>query len=77
MDLTLGDSATYRLHPATLGWRYTRWAPGRALCVEFRRDLLSPGGVFSPFSQWAPDPARVAPLASALARALDAGSEPS
>lgn len=65
-------SATYPLHPSTLGHRHaTRWAP-RVLCLEVRRDLLV--DAFVPFVQLEVSPAKVervvAPLLEAVRGAL-------
>lgn len=68
--IAVADSATYHLHPSTMGWHYAQALPERCICVEVRRDLLSPEGVFVPFSAWTPDPARVAALAEPIAQAL-------
>jgi hypothetical protein len=45
----VADSATYPLHPSTLAWDHVMAMPGRALCVEVRRDLLA--DPFEPFVQ--------------------------
>ena len=49
LDLQVGDSATYPMHPSTLAWGHVTARPGRALCVEVRRDLLA--DPFEPFAQ--------------------------
>jgi len=66
----LGDSATYPLHPSTLAYQHVIDRPGRTLCVELRRDLLS--DPFRPFAQAEISAAKVAPLAAALSTALRA-----
>lgn len=61
-------SATYPLHPSTLGHRHAaRWEP-RALCLEVRRDLLVER--FVPFVQLEVSPDMVARVVAPLARAL-------
>jgi hypothetical protein len=49
IGITVADSATYPLHPSTLAWDHVMARPGRALCVEVRRDLLA--DPFEPFAQ--------------------------
>lgn len=49
VGLAVADSATYPLHPSTLAWDHVQARPGRALCVEVRRDLLA--DPFVPFEQ--------------------------
>ncbi|MCA9635238.1 MAG: N-formylglutamate amidohydrolase, partial [Myxococcales bacterium] len=73
LGLEVGASATYRLHPATMGYHYALRYPQRVLCVEVSRDLVA-----DPFVPFGPSPisagkiARMAaPLADALAVALD------
>ncbi|MFL5301347.1 MAG: hypothetical protein ACJ79R_13490 [Anaeromyxobacteraceae bacterium] len=61
-------SATYPLHPSTLGHRFaTRYEP-RVLCVEVRRDLLVER--FVPFTELSVSPGKVARIVAPLARAL-------
>lgn len=66
--LTLADSATYPLHPSTLAYHRVHALPGRALCVEVRRDLLA--DPFSPFAQMHIGPAKLARLTPPFVRAL-------
>ncbi len=68
IDMKLGDSTTYPLHPSTLGWHHAVRKPGRSLCLEVRRDLVVDR--FIPFAEAKIDPARVARLAPPIARAL-------
>ncbi len=67
-DLALADSATYPLHPSTLAWAHVAAHPGRALCVEVRRDLLA--DPFEPFAQMQIGAAKVARLVPAFVAAL-------
>jgi len=66
--IALADSATYPLHPSTLAWDHVIARPGRALCVEVRRDLLA--DPFEPFAQMRIGAAKVARLAEPFVRAL-------
>lgn len=68
--LTVADGATYPLHPSTLAWSHVMARPGRALCVEVRRDLLA--DPFEPFAEMRIAPAKTARLAGPLAAALRA-----
>ncbi len=67
-DLVVADSATYPLHPSTLAWDHVMAHPGRALCVEVRRDLLA--DPFEPFVQMQIGAAKVDRLAGSLTAAL-------
>ena len=68
--IAVADSATYPLHPSTLAWDHVMAHPGRALCVEVRRDLLAEP--FAPFAQMQIGTAKlerlVAPFVHALRR---------
>ncbi|HET9625511.1 MAG TPA: N-formylglutamate amidohydrolase [Kofleriaceae bacterium] len=66
--LAVADSATYPLHPSTLAHDRVRALPGRALCVEVRRDLLAEP--FTPFAQMAIGGAKLERLAPAFAAAI-------
>lgn len=68
LGLAVADSATYPLHPSTLAWDHVMAHPGRALCLEVRRDLLA--APFVPFAQQRIGDAQVAALAAPIARAL-------
>ena len=66
--LTAEVSATYPLHPSTLGHRHAaRWAP-RVLCVEVRRDLLVEAWL--PLRPLTAAPGKVRRVAAPLARAV-------
>lgn len=65
---TVGDSATYPLHPSTLAWDHVMQHPGRALCLEVRRDLLAES--FDPFAWMQISPDKVERIAKPLAAAL-------
>jgi hypothetical protein len=67
---TVGDSATYPLHPSTLAWDHVVRHPGRALCLEVRRDLLA--DPFDPFVRMHICPGKVKRIAEPLAAALAA-----
>lgn len=62
------NGETYPLHPSTMAWDHVMARPGRALCVEFRRDLLA--DPFDPFVQMNICPLKVDRIAAAFARAL-------
>ncbi|MEO7735514.1 MAG: N-formylglutamate amidohydrolase, partial [Kofleriaceae bacterium] len=66
--ITLADSATYPLHPSTLAYDHVRAHPGRALCVEVRRDLLAEP--FEPFVEMTIGAAKVARLVGPFVRAI-------
>jgi len=66
--IALAESATYPLHPSTLAWDHVMARPGRALCVEVRRDLLA--DPFEPFAQMRIGAAKVDRLVSPFVRAL-------
>jgi hypothetical protein len=66
--LTVADGATYPLHPSTQAYDHVMALPGRALCVEVRRDLLA--DPFEPFAQMRIAPAKVDRLAGPMAQAL-------
>jgi hypothetical protein len=68
LGIAVADSATYPLHPSTLAWDHVIARPGRALCVEVRRDLLA--DPFTPFEQMAIGAAKVARLVGAFSSAL-------
>jgi len=66
--IEVADSATYPLHPSTMAWEHVTARPGRALCLEVRRDLLA--DPFEPFRQMRIGASKVARLAAPLAAAL-------
>lgn len=66
----VAESATYPLHPSTLAYEHVLAHPGRALCLELRRDLLA--DPFEPFAQMRIGANKVAPLATAIAEAAAA-----
>jgi len=66
--LTVADGTTYPLHPSTLAFDHVMARPGRALCIEVRRDLVA--DPFEPFAQMRIAPAKVERLAVPLAAAL-------
>ena len=67
-NLTVADGTTYPLHPSTLAYDHVLARPGRALCLEVRRDLLA--DPFEPFAQMRIAPAKVSRIAVPLAAAL-------
>lgn len=66
------ENATYKLHPATMGYRYAAAYPGQVVCVEINRGLLAEPFMAFEASPIAPDKVRfiAAPLISALLTAL-------
>jgi hypothetical protein len=68
IGVSVADSATYPLHPSTLAWEHVVRRPGRALCLEVRRDLLA--DPFEPFAQMRIGDEKVARLAGPLAAAI-------
>lgn len=68
--IPLAQSVTYPLHPSTLAWEHIKRLPGRALCVEVRRDLLA--DPFEPFAEMRISADKVADLAAPIASALQA-----
>lgn len=67
-EVTVGESATYPLHPSTLAYHHVIDRPGRAVCIEVRRDLLAVP--FEPFAQMRIGAAKVDRIARALAGAV-------
>jgi predicted N-formylglutamate amidohydrolase len=68
--LSAADSATYPLHPSTLAFEHAGRLPGRALCLEVRRDLVA--DPFEPFAEMRISDALVARLAAPISSALRA-----
>jgi predicted N-formylglutamate amidohydrolase len=66
--LEVADSTTYPLHPSTMAWEHVTRRPGRALCLEVRRDLLA--DPFEPFRQMRIGGHKVDRLAAPLAAAI-------
>lgn len=73
-EFEMKENASYRLHPITMGHRYSATYPGQVLCVEVRRDLLA--DPFSPFEEMKVGDHKVArvarPIAAAFLRVLAA-----
>ncbi len=68
LGIEVAGGETYPLHPSTLAWDHVVTRPGRALCVEVRRDLLA--DPFTPFAQMTIGAAKVEKLAGPFASAL-------
>ena len=66
--LSVANSSTYPLHPSTLAWDHVMAYPGRAFCLEGRRDLLA--DPFEPFAEMRIAPTTVERIAGPLAAAL-------
>jgi len=60
VGVTVADGETYPLHPSTIAWDHVMARPGRALCVEVRRDLLAEP--FTPFAQMSIGTAKIGRL---------------
>jgi hypothetical protein len=56
------------MHPSTQAWEHVMALPGRAVCIEVRRDLLA--DPFQPFAQMRIAPAKVDRLAGPIAKVL-------
>jgi hypothetical protein len=67
IGLPVAESATYPMHPSTLAWDHVMARPGRAICVEVRRDLLVE---WAPFEQMRIDTAKVERLVGRFTNAL-------
>lgn len=70
LGIGVADSATYPMHSSTLAFEHAMRMPGRALCLEVRRDLLA--DPFEPFAEMHIGAEKVARLAGPLATALRA-----
>lgn len=68
LDLPVAESATYPMHPSTLAYDHVMARPGRAICIEVRRDLLA--DPFTPFAQMTIGAHKVERLAVPFASAL-------
>src|SRR5262249_41860169 len=68
IDLPVAESAPYPLQPSPRAWDHVMARPGRAICIEVRRDLLA--DPFSPFEQMTIGAAKVARLVGPFANAL-------
>ena len=61
------ENATYRLHPATMAYRYSTTYPGQVLCLELNRSLLV--DPFTPFEEMTIGDHKVAALSHPIAAA--------
>lgn len=68
IGVTATQNATYRLHPATMGYHYARAYPAQVLCMEMSRDLLA--DPFVPFGESPISPAKVARMSTPVLAAL-------
>ncbi len=64
----VADGKTYPLHPSTLAYDHVMAHPGRAVCIEVRRDLLA--DPFVPFAEMQISAQKVDRIAVPLAAAL-------
>jgi hypothetical protein len=68
IGVTATENATYRLHPATMGYHYARSYPAQVLCMEINRDLLA--DPFVPFGESPISPNKVARMSAPVLAAL-------
>jgi predicted N-formylglutamate amidohydrolase len=68
IGVTATQNATYRLHPATMGYHYARTYPHQVLCIEVRRDLVA--DPFVPFGESPISPEKVARMSTPVLAAL-------
>lgn len=68
IGVTATENATYRLHPATMGYHYARSYPAQVLCMEINRDLLA--DPFVPFGESPISPDKVARMSTPVRAAL-------
>lgn len=61
----LAEGVSYPMHPVTAAYRWVTGWPGRVVCVEVRRDLVTEA--FVPFSEVVASPPKIARLADAFA----------
>ena len=64
LGISVAVAQTYTLHPVTLGARWAIQHPGRALCLEVRRDLLV--DEWLPFDEMHANPVAVARISAPL-----------
>ena len=69
IDVAAEENATYRLHPATMGYHYARSYPAQVLCVEINRALIA--DPFVPFGESPISAAKVERMSRPIADALD------
>ena len=70
LGVTVGENATYRLHPGTTAHRHASRRPGRVLCIEISRARL--GDPWEPFGPTRLSDARVRSMVGPLAEAWTA-----
>jgi len=71
IGVPMAEGATYPLHPITTGYAHVVAWPGKVVCVEVRRDLLTEA--FVPFNEVVASPNRVERLAEAFAAFAEQG----
>jgi hypothetical protein len=69
VGVSVEDSSTYFLHPATRAATLSARYPGRLLCLEVRRDLLV--RAWTPFAEMDADPDKIARFAGPLAVVME------
>ena len=63
--LCVAQGESYRLHPATTAYGWSKKYPSKTVCVEFRRDILMER--FEPFSEMNVDVEQLGKIATAMA----------
>jgi hypothetical protein len=68
IGIEVGENATYRLHPETMGYVRSAAHPGRVLCMEISRELLA--DPFAPFEEMCIGPQQVQYMVNPIVSAL-------
>jgi len=68
IGVEVGENATYRLHPDTMGYVRSVAHPGRVLCMEISRELLA--DPFAPFEEMRIGPRKVEHMVNPIVSAL-------
>ena len=68
IGIAAAENASYQLHPASQGYRYSARYPGQVLCLEIARDLLA--DPFSPFEEMRISARKVAAMSAPIAAAF-------
>jgi hypothetical protein len=67
IGVAIGENATYRLYPETMGYVFSRMYAGRVACIEISRALLA--DPFTPFEEMRIDDERARKMAAPIAAA--------
>ena len=68
IGIEVGENATYRLHPETMGYVRSLAHPGRVLCMEINRELLA--DPFTPFEEMRIGPQKVERMVNPIVSTL-------